>query len=105
VFVQVSARYEAHGGIVEIRLDSPDGKLIGQSEKAIQKKDVRGAWGNNKAATPEEIIARRRRGAQAMTVKLEPINGVHDLYFVFKNPEAGANQVLLNIKEIEFYNK
>jgi cytochrome c len=105
VFVAVSPRYEAHGGLVEIRLDSPDGKLIGQSQKAIQKEEERRRFSDNdKAKTPEEIIARRRLGSQHLTVLLEPTEGVHDIYLVFKNAEAGANQVMMSVKELEFRN-
>ena len=104
VFVQVSPRYEAHGGIIEVRLDSPSGKLIGQSDKVIQKDAPRGGWGKpDKNATPEEMKARRRRGTQAVNIPLEATHSKHDVYFVFKNTNAPENEIMMSIKEMEFY--
>jgi cytochrome c len=51
------------GGEVEIHLDKPDGTLLGKVKV--------NAAGISKTAT-----------------KVEPTEGVHDLYFVFKNAQA-----------------
>lgn len=104
VFVQVSPRYGAHGGIVELRLDGPNGQLIGQSTKAISKKVQRGGRGGlPKNATAEELKQRRRRGTQTLEINFKSISGVHDLYFIFKNEEAPENEILMSVKELEFY--
>ncbi len=52
------------GGSVEFRIGSPDGDLLGTAS----------------ASTP---------GMVAATTRLKPTEGLHDLYLVFKNPDAG----------------
>jgi cytochrome c len=52
------------GGEVEIHLDKPDGKLLGKVSITAPER-----------STP--------------SVKLDPVDGVHDLYFVFTNAQAG----------------
>lgn len=52
------------GGEVEIRLDKPDGQMLGKA----------------KLTAP---------GRASATTRLETVGGVHDLYFVFKNNQAG----------------
>jgi cytochrome c len=52
------------GGEVEIRLDKPDGKLLAKAKM----NDV---------------------GPSQIQTKLEGVEGLHDLYFVFKNEKAG----------------
>jgi cytochrome c len=52
------------GGNVEIHLDKPDGKLLGKA----------------KLAGKDRVSA---------TTRLEPVSGIHDLYVVFKNDQAG----------------
>jgi cytochrome c len=52
------------GGEVEVRLDKPDGKLLGKA----------------KFTAP---------GMSAVNTKLETTEGMHDLYFVFVNSQAG----------------
>lgn len=55
-------------GEVEIHLDSPDGKLLGKASIANQ-------------------------GLSQIPVKLEASEGIHDLYFVFKNEKAGEKNL------------
>lgn len=59
------------GGTVEIRLDSPDGELIGETEKM---EIFNGPMSDIK---PVKITAR-----------IKEVTGMHTLYFVFRNPEA-----------------
>ena len=105
IFTQVASRYEAHGGLVEMRLDSPTGKLIATSNKIGQKDEPRRRWGqNNKELSAEERKAKRRAHKQVLSLSFEPINTTHDVFFIFKNPEAANKEVMLSITEIEFYN-
>lgn len=53
------------GGSIEIRLGSPEGQLIG----TCKVKNTRGKW-------------------KTMKAKITPVEGVHDLYFVFKGGEG-----------------
>lgn len=56
------------GGDIELRLDSPEGKLIGKAT----------------ATKP---------GLTRLTVRLEPETGYHKLFAVFKNSQAGDNSL------------
>ena len=53
------------GGEIEVRLDKPDGKLLGK------------------------VTASDKRGLSKLVTALEQETGFHDLYVVFKNPLAG----------------
>ncbi len=106
VFVHVSSGFEAHGGFVEVHLDSPDGRLIGTSNAVGQKHVPWGGFGGERLQlSAEELKAKRRNGAQKLSVQIESVEGVHDLYFVFKNPDAGDKEILMSVKEIEVYNQ
>lgn len=56
------------GGIVEIRLDKPDGKLLGS-------------------------VKISKMGMAVASTKLETTEGIHDLYLVFKNEQAGRKNL------------
>lgn len=64
----------AVGGRIEVRLDSPTGQLLGQTDQLLP----------NESTNPADVF-------KPMTAKatLTPATGVHDLYFVFKNEKAG----------------
>lgn len=66
----------ASGGVIELHIDSPDGKLIGKSEFIG---DVPGAMFNPKP----------------YSIAVEATEGVHDFYLVFKNPDMGKAQVMM----------
>jgi cytochrome c len=53
------------GGEIEIRLDKPDGKLLGK------------------------VTASNKKGLSSLVTGLDGESGFHDLYIVFKNPQAG----------------
>ncbi len=104
-FVQASPRVEAAGGFVEMRLDSPTGKLIATSQSIEQKSEPRRRWGqSNQDLSPEERKIARRKNKQILNLSFDPINEVHDIYLVFKNADAVGNQIMMGVKEIEFYN-
>ena len=70
VTLQVAAptSYQAKGGKIAVYLDAPTGALLGESDLILPSSD--------------EAPGPRR-------VALKPTAGVHDLYFVFTNPDAG----------------
>ena len=35
-------------------------------------------------------------------IPVEVVEGVHDVYFIFKSPQAASNQILMQVNEIEF---
>ena len=67
------------GGELELRIDGPDGKLIGKTDF--------------KRAKENQI----REGIISLTDKLsvERTTGKHDLYVIFKNPSAGDKRLFI----------
>ncbi len=72
-------RINAAGGIIEVRLDSADGKLLG-------------------ATSVYEVKEKRENKELIIPV----IKGHHDIYFVFRNSKALSNQTLMQFSAVEF---
>ena len=80
-----------HGGYLEIRLDGPDGKLLGKSENVVAAKVNPAAATNSNA----------RREAPMINVPIEKLSGKKDLYFVFKSlPDQEAGN-LFTVVDVE----
>ncbi|MFM1879186.1 MAG: hypothetical protein RLZZ241_2052 [Bacteroidota bacterium] len=104
VFVQTSPRNGALGGVLEVHLDAPDGPLAGTTGTfAPEEFNMRGMFGAPPPTTPEEIKARRRMGSQTLSVDLSGVNGIHDVYLVFRNADAAEGRVITSLREVEFY--
>ncbi|WP_435357882.1 PQQ-dependent sugar dehydrogenase [Emticicia sp. SJ17W-69] len=74
----------SQGGVVEVHLDSPDGPIYGISE-FVQPKDDPNLFNGKSKPVPYKI-------------PITPVNGIHSLYFVFKNEKAkGALFVPLTV--------
>jgi cytochrome c len=121
--VGAQPRTGASGGIIEVHLDSPDGPLIGQTETIVPK-DISfqrflSSNNNNNNKTRNSNQQRRRpaggggaagidfsqlRRLMSISAKapLTPAEGIHDVYFVFKNPTAKENQTIVQAVEITF---
>ena len=109
---EASGRASAVGGIIEIHLDSPDGPLLGQTEK-IERVDIDfraemqklvTAWeeGGKKGPRPTfQTLMQMTRPKHL--VALQQTEGKHDLYLVFKNPEAKPGQVLVQMRSLTFH--
>jgi cytochrome c len=67
--ISAPAQYGSVGGKVEVRIDAPEGALLGETE-AIAPQTV---------ANAPPIQAR---------AALKPTTGMHDVYFVFRNEQA-----------------
>jgi cytochrome c len=120
--VQAQPRSGAVGGVIEVHLDSPDGPLIGQTGQIVPKDvDFMRAMAannnnnNNKKGNSQQQQRRRQGGGGAagfdfsMLRRLMSINvkaplqaaeGMHNVYFVFKNPTAKENQTIVAAVEI-----
>jgi cytochrome c len=72
------AQYQARGGKIEVHLDSPAGALLGESDMIRPTTDP---------ATPPS----RLRTA------LRPTTGVHNVYLVFRNPDAKGDGFLFGV--------
>ncbi|MEO8562694.1 MAG: ThuA domain-containing protein [bacterium] len=76
VAVVAPAAYGAVGGKLEIHIDSDGGALIGETPMVSPQTEA--------TAPPIQLRA-----------ALKPTTGAHDVYFVFKNDQAKAQQLLL----------
>jgi cytochrome c len=86
-----SARNGNVGGTIEVRLDSPTGELLGEVEVAVPVQGGGGGGGGNNNAP--------------LVVNIEePISGMRNVYFVFKNDTAAAMAPLMTVSGIRFNN-
>jgi cytochrome c len=117
------ARANAAGGVIEIRLDSPSGPVIGKTN-AIEV--AQGGFGPPAAAAtpgkgaplgtpvanaapaaapaggaPAQQGPRRPAGSPLQKVAIQSTAGEHDVYFVAVNPKAADQQIVVQIQGIE----
>ena len=114
VGAEAPTRMEAAGGIIEVHLDSPEGTLLGSTEKITsveidyraELRKMRAAWekGGKKGPEPNFRTVRDQLRPK-YSVSLPELEGKHDVYLVFKNPEAKKGQILMQMNEIEFKQK
>ncbi|MFN8354203.1 MAG: ThuA domain-containing protein [Spirosomataceae bacterium] len=76
------AQLNAQGANIEVRLDSPTGKVLGESG-FIEPSDQGGF------------------GGRPVKINLSPTDGFHDLYVVFQNPK-GEDRSLLVVLGVQF---
>jgi cytochrome c len=100
LFVDISPRADAIGGYVEVRLGSPTGELIGQTQK-MEPKNL----GFMRPPAGVNPLEWRRQNTPQAEAKIKGITGFHDVYFVFKNPNAKETDILMSISEIQFSNQ
>ena len=82
VFAVVApSQYQAKGGKIEVHLDSPSGPLIGESE-LIQ---------------PTTTMAPLQ-----LRTPLRATSGMHDVYLVFRDPAAKADQFMFGVLTATF---
>jgi cytochrome c len=99
LYLGMNDRDGAKGASVEIRLDSPTGKLIGQTDKVTEAPN----GGFKPSAAVSRLEWRRQNSAKSLA-SLSAVSGKHDIYFVFKNPKAKAEEILVSVNEIQFKN-
>jgi cytochrome c len=99
VLGNISQRNGAIGGSVEIRLGSPTGELLGQSQTVGRvEMGFRPPQGVN-------MLDWRRQAAPRAKTPIKAVSGFQDIYLIFKNPSAKGEEVLMSLIEIEFKNK
>jgi cytochrome c len=90
--IQVGAmapkQYGFVGGSVELHLDSPDGPLVGVSDR-IEPAEAQGF----QPPPPANLLLR------------SGTSGIHDVYFIFKNETAPATQALMTVTSLAFQNE
>jgi len=99
LFVNVNPRNGAVGGFVEARLGNPDGELIGQSQKMEPL-----SQGFRRPSAGVNFIQWRRENTPQAKIKIKETSGLHDIFFIFINPDAGQEKILMGITEIQFAN-
>jgi cytochrome c len=77
------ARFQARGGKVEVRLDSPEGALLGETDFIRPTTDS--------VAPPSRL-----------RTALRPTSGLHDVYLVFRNPESKGDGFLFGVLTATF---
>jgi cytochrome c len=75
------SQYQAKGGKIEVHLDSPTGALLGET----------GMIAPSAGTTPA-----------ILRTKLQPTSGVHDVYLVFRNPDAKGDGFLFGVLTATF---
>ncbi|WAC13028.1 PQQ-dependent sugar dehydrogenase [Dyadobacter pollutisoli] len=96
------------GGVIEIRLDSPTGDLIGEKQVDVAPpidiaKVMAEMESEKKNAKPGEVVKQRNPFARPpVYIKVKDTSGKHDLYFVFKNDKAKPIQPLMSFSKIKF---
>ncbi len=76
-------QYQAKGGKIEVRLDSPTGALLGESDLIRPTTEAN--------ARPSQL-----------RTKLQRTSGLHDVYLVFRNPDAKGDQFLFGVLTATF---
>lgn len=76
-------QYQAVGGKVEVHLDSATGPLLGETELIRPT--------TNPSAPPSQLRA-----------TLKPTSGLHDVYLVFRSPDAKGDQFLFGLLTATF---
>ena len=106
VMAQASPRNDNVGGTIEVRTGSPTGPLLGQGVVSLPGGRGAGASaGEAQTAGTGAAPAAGGRGrgpGGGLQIPLKPTTGVHDVYFVFKNPSATAIQPLMTVSTITF---
>ena len=67
------------GAYIEIRLDAPDGVVLGKTD----------------------FVNPTQRGQNKAKIDIAATEGAHSIYFVFVNDKAPATQTLLQLMDIE----
>ena len=126
IAASAQARANATGGVIEIRLDSPSGPVIGKTNPievaqggfggppAAAATPGKGAPLGTPTAAPVAATAgtagapapqaprRMNNGPAAQKVAIQATTGAHDVYFVAVNPKAAEQQIVVQISGIEF---
>jgi cytochrome c len=112
------------GGTIEIRLDKPDGDLLGSTEIAavnpsFMVADSAQNAGGTKTKLPKISKPAKKQGnaprklpddfnpfaGKGIKSDIKSIEGLHDVYFVFKNDKANASSQLMSVSNIQFNNE
>ncbi len=80
------------GAMVELRLGSPDGTPVGDPYPQFKPDHI----------TPDDGPFFGNNWDDPVVVDVTDLDGIYDLYIIFRNPDAADNDALLTITGIEF---
>jgi cytochrome c len=98
---QANTRDGNTGGTIEVRLNSPEGELIGRTEVYLPGQRPAGT-GAQAAQDAGAASAPRSRGPASLKCDIKEVNGIKDIYLVFKNTQAKAVQPLMSLTSVRF---
>ncbi len=126
LLVQATPSSGAVGGVIEVHLDAPDGKLIGQTamveSKPIDYARIMEMGGGKNKAKPaagkpggKKVDTKKKQPAFSMELlqallsthaiaTISPTTGKHTIYFVFKKEKAKAKEPIMQVSAIHFKN-
>ncbi|MBL4676611.1 MAG: PQQ-dependent sugar dehydrogenase [Mucilaginibacter sp.] len=113
------------GGTLEIRLDNPDGALLGSADvkavnpfaalmNAANAAQTKGGAAKPGASAPAKGAPAKKQkgpsmadlaklmGGMATKVNIPATSGQHDIYFVFKNAKAKPLEPLMSVSSVKF---
>lgn len=109
VVAEAPSRNDAAGAIVEIRLDNPDGTLLGSTpmieeveiDEEAELEKMKAEWEKNGKKGPEpRRWSVRDKFRPRFSIPINHETGKHHVYIIFKSPEAKPGQILLRLHSI-----
>ena len=110
---EASPRTGDSGGVIELHLDAPDGPLVAQTEQVVpldidlraEVQKLRAEWekGGRKGPRPGFSTVREKFRKEYL-LDVSELDQMHNLYFVFRNPETKAGQALMQVNSLTFKN-
>ncbi len=111
ISAEASSRSNAIGARIELRLGAPDGTLVGTTDQIMplqidlraKLRALRDVWEKGGKIGPRPNWGTvRELYRPKFEIDVKDTNGVQDLYFVIRNPDAKEGQVLIQLEEINF---
>ena len=89
------------GGSIEVRLGSAAGRLVGGPVAVVPPAPPPPGGGAGDGPPSGGMVLGANLEAPAR-IPLEETEGVHDLFIIFRNPDAGRSDALMLIRSVEF---
>lgn len=93
------------GGNIEVRLDSPAGELLGETEIKEEHFNIKKMPGGMNKFWGGPQVSDRNMKTTSSKVAIKEVKGVHNLYFVFKNEKATTKDSLFPLASITLYDE
>lgn len=90
------------GGSMEVRLDSPDGPLVGGPAELVPPPPPRRSGAAPAEGAPSAQVVLGANLEPPTRIPIARTSGIHDVYIVFRNPRARQSDALMLLRSIEF---